>query len=1080
MKEKYTEIISDMPNLWESIDYKKLRNYTRKCPQSFYGTIAWDQIEHLHILGSSNSEQLLGIRGGLERGAYINMEHNWLLIIGPSAKQISNYLRACGQELKLLDIRFTDLAKVDLRHLTQLKELNLSYNEQLLEISGLRELTGLTELDLYRTNLREPLDLRGKLQLEILSIAMSPISEILVDTDLPQLGYLQASNTRIHSLDFLRHTPSLWLLALNRCDIDEIPSMTYLPQLRYLMLSHTRIDMVPDLAVLKYLERLYLDDTRIVSVDGVQGLENLQILSLSDTPIQEIPEGIQALKRLRKLDLSNLKLADLPNWLPELGLRFNLSKSSTGLILEGTTVRGVDTSIFNQPHEMVIEWFRMRQSNASYPLNELKVVFLGDGESGKSHTIARLMNDGGKPKNYDGSVTPGIAIHKKTYDIYGNQININFWDFGGQEILHSMHRIFMTPRTLYVVLINARDNTQDERARYWLHNINSFANEARVLMVLNKMDQNPNASINETELCFRFKNLAGVIKLSALEASQEEFNERFTQKLLYEIAAFETLSTAFPRPWMQIKRELQDMGDTYLTGKQYLQLCAQYGVHDARTASALLGWFNDLGICFSKKDEQVDPGMSEKERILRIQQQYVLQPEWITNAIYIILFNERESGTNGIIAHSEIRSLLGTISGNTKRVLPNLIYTAEETDFVLSVIRQFRLSYPFGTDSEFMPMLCLRNSLPVAMEYTEDPRTLEFRMIYDYLPNNVIHRLMVERQNEVDTNHVWLTGALFRQVLEKEKTKDNDYFWLTGGLFQQDSDAKISAVVRIDGNALKINVRSGTHRSAASSYLDSLLEHIERISSELTLSIKERQLAHKDAGIVEYFDYDELKGCKMCGMEFVYSKKQKKPIRIKDILNQTSGDDFEERVRLIRHLQNVFATMQINQLFWDAPEAIRTDYVRDMLVNMRYYVCDQSRTGVSSCTLRTGELDLDIRKEPNSAWTALEALNITGNTPSQIEYWNNHLNRLLDSSMLCGLEFAVQVCFVENSRERYRQIIRTFVNHLHSYAPNGAILDGNVDNLDTDGNYYLNVFRCGYKFDANPVEVYHIFVRIGS
>lgn len=55
----------------------------------------------------------------------------------------------------------------------------------------------------------------------------------------------------------------------------------------------------------------------------------------------------------------------------------------------------------------------------------------------------------------------------------------------------------MTKRTLYVVFVNARDNTQDERARYWLHNIKSFADNSPVIMVINQMDQNPSASVNE-------------------------------------------------------------------------------------------------------------------------------------------------------------------------------------------------------------------------------------------------------------------------------------------------------------------------------------------------------------------------------------------------------------------------------------------------------------------------------------------------------------------------------------------------------------------------------------------------------
>jgi GTPase SAR1 family protein len=77
-----------------------------------------------------------------------------------------------------------------------------------------------------------------------------------------------------------------------------------------------------------------------------------------------------------------------------------------------------DLSIFEQPYEVVKKWFEDRNK---VPLNEIKVVFLGDGEAGKSHTIARLMNDGGDPIDYTDQSTPGIVIKNKDYDLDGRK-----------------------------------------------------------------------------------------------------------------------------------------------------------------------------------------------------------------------------------------------------------------------------------------------------------------------------------------------------------------------------------------------------------------------------------------------------------------------------------------------------------------------------------------------------------------------------------------------------------------------------------------------------------------------------------
>lgn len=1053
MNQIFNEIVLDMSSLWESIDFKKLRNNTRKCPRNFYGSIAWEQIEHLHILGSNNSNQMLDVRGGLEPGAYINAEHTWLLIIGLTAKRIFNCIKACGPALELLDIRFTDIERIDLSHLHQLSVLNLSFNEKLLRVNGLGHLTNLSELDLDRTNLWGPLDLRNHERLSILNVSSSMISHILIDRTMPYLRQLNVSNTRISNTEFLYYMPNLQMLDISDTDISQVPELSLLPELRGLDLSWTNVNAVSGLASLTELEYLNLSYTRIIDLEDQIFPINLRYLLLAATPMPYLPEGIRRLKQLRRLDLSHMVLSDLPSWLTELGLRLNSSRSY-GIILNGTTVKNVDSSILSQSHELISQWLEMRDSqNDSVPLNELKIVFLGDGEAGKSHTIARLLNDGGFPLGYDGTVTPGIAIYNKQYSIEGRSINVHYWDFGGQEILHSMHRIFMTQRTLYVVLINARDNTQDERARYWLHNIGSFAKGSRVLMVLNKIDQNPNASINETELRFRYSNLSNVVKLSALKASQEEFNRTFTSVLLKEIASIDTPKSLFPRSWLRIKNMVQNMDDVYLSQTAFKNLCMMHNVQQPEIIESLRDWFTDLGVSFCYHKH----GCSEDYVVLR--------PDWITNAIYIILFNKRDSRINGIISHRAIHSLLGSHNDDIKRVLPDITYDINETKFVISVIRQFQLSYQLEDGLEFMPMLCQRNSPPIAMEYASDPRTMEFRMIYDYLPNNVIHRLMVDRRAELDTENVWLTGARFCQDKKTE--------------LSQDKKTGLSAVVRIDGNILKINVRSD-RGSTPSHYLDLIRKDVEEISNDLSLKIKERQLAYKNAGSVEYFDYDELTGSLQCGIRDFYSKKHRKLIKIRDILDQTNSEDTEAKNRLVQNLQFIARSMQETKMYWDAHEEARNTYFRDFLQAMGYIVSDQSLTGSSSNVPYAGELDLDIRKECNVPWTILDALTIRGISPAYLQHWNDHLTALLTNYNPFGLRFLFQLCYVTCTREKYIQVMRYFGNHLKNFAPPGFVLDGEPQIQSDEINANMHVFCCRYKSSNQYAEIFHLFMRIGD
>ena len=163
-----------------------------------------------------------------------------------------------------------------------------------------------------------------------------------------------------------------------------------------------------------------------------------------------------------------------------------------GIYIHGLELTDQPIEIFSQDRELIRAYYR---EHDRVPVNECKVVFLGDAEAGKTHSIKRLLKKGEKISELKSQSTPGIEITVDTMQMEGSDIVVNYWDFGGQEIQHSMHRMFLTERTIYVVFLNARQDPLDDRARYWLENICSFAQDAPVLLVINKMDQNDRPEI---------------------------------------------------------------------------------------------------------------------------------------------------------------------------------------------------------------------------------------------------------------------------------------------------------------------------------------------------------------------------------------------------------------------------------------------------------------------------------------------------------------------------------------------------------------------------------------------------------
>lgn len=955
-----------------------------------------------------------------------------------------------------------------------LKTLSISFCYRLAELN-LQKCTALTSLNLSKCENISIINLSGCISL----VTLWEISDIKNLNTLNLHGCVSLSMpSGLNRLEKLRRLDVTGLICPMKLNLSGCSSLTELfglgtlTQLAELDLSHCiNLTSLPGLEKLIQLTTLNLSRCQKLSaLPSLVMLKKLAKIDLSYSAITRVSKYICTMKSLRILNLSGMHLVECPSFFPDIATTFCTSEfdfevnvmfddlfgtSNAKYMYIGlfnTTIEGVDMSIFEQPYEIVVKWFENRRLGKTQPLNEIKVVFLGDGEAGKTHTIARLLNEGKALQDFDGQATPGIAITDRTYNIDGRQIEVHFWDFGGQEILHSMHRMFLTNRTLYVVLLNARDDKQDEQARYWLHNIKSFAPDAPVLLVVNKLDQNPNASINEIGMRKLYPRLTEVVRMSALSFTQEEFNATFTSALKRQIAAIKVLESPFTSAWRQLKDMLHNMTEHYIKSDKYAEFCQECGVEESETIrKGLLDWFKDLGVSFCYSESQ------------KLEDYVVLQPQWITNAIYILLFNRIEGNKNGMIAHEDIFRMLkqpNALADTIHRVMPDVYYTSDEVQYVLNVVRQFRLSYPVDGTKEFFPMLCDRNETEIVKDYADQQDVLEFRMIYEYLPPNVLHRLMVDMHRDLQTSNVWLTGAHFIQGY-----------------------SGLSAVIKSDGNILTIYVRRG-REYPAKVYLDTIKDHLERISKDMGLEITERLVVYNSDGIAEAFNYQMLLGMINKGCDEVYSMIRDKMIPISDILRQTDHEVDSDRQKLTQDILRICRKMQQNKMYWDASENDRNTYIRDALENMGYIAKDQTLAGVSAGGKLAGELDIEIQRPTKDTMTILEGLKLSGTSDSREEYWDKHLKKLLDNYNAMGLPFLIMVSYIPCAKNKFKDISSHFSNRAKNYSPEGyhireAIQQKTAPDRLEETNF-LQMMKCLYDCGGAMTTVYHIFVRLGD
>lgn len=255
--------------------------------------------------------------------------------------------------------------------------------------------------------------------------------------------------------------------------------------------------------------------------------------------------------------------------------------------------------------------------NDGRKLNEVKIIFLGEASAGKTSLVKRLMNDDFNPKE---NQTHGIRIRKTPFTMRdADTVTAHLWDFGGQEVMRATHQLFLSQRSIYVLLLNSRN---DDQAEKWLKHAASFGGHSPVLVVLNKIDENPSFEVNRKNLREKYPQIRDFFRLSC--QNQEGIKE-FHQALCQEIESADTRRTPFPSHWLAVKDYFSnEMKSDYIESAQYREICIQNGVSRQFSQDVLLQFLHDLGVIINFRN-------------LKNFDTHILNPLWLTNGIYRII-----------------------------------------------------------------------------------------------------------------------------------------------------------------------------------------------------------------------------------------------------------------------------------------------------------------------------------------------------------------------------------------------------------------------------------------------------------
>lgn len=619
------------------------------------------------------------------------------------------------QQLILASIKLQDISFADFfEELKGLRVLTASYNE-LTDVSFLQDMKGLSELYLSRNRLTDVSFLRDMKGLTKLDISYNLIKDFSFLLDLNQLTFLNMVNSLITNVSCLRGLKGLTALYLSEC--------------RFANLYH-------NMEFNRFFDNLINVQHRLSDISYLREFKNLSKLGLSKLNLRDA-SFLSNLRELRELDLSNNLISDI-SFLKDMD---NLQYVN----LDGNPLDQPPQEIISQGIESIRNYFNALAVEKKQ-LQEVKVLLVGDGGSGKTSLLKQLQK---KKFNPNEPQTHGINIQNLPSSI-AKQARVHLWDFGGQDIMHATHQFFLSERSLYILVTDSRKN---DNVEHWLKHIRSFGGDSPVMIVINKIDQTPSFDLNRRDLLNKFPNIRNFYKISC--ANRQGLDE-FTHDLMKKIQEAEYMSTLWPLSWFDVKTALEKTKKNYINLDHYCQICQEKHVTDPSEQKTLLEFLHNLGVVlhFEKLD---------------LKDYQVLEPHWVTEAVYKIINSQLLANSRGYLKKDLLGHILHheTFDRNEYQVsLKTKKYSPQEQQYLVCLMKTFELCYSLDDDETLLVPDLLKAEMPPEYQSFDPAQCLCFIYRFDFLPPSVIPRFIVKmHQFILSPGLQWRSGV----ILENRK-----------------------------------------------------------------------------------------------------------------------------------------------------------------------------------------------------------------------------------------------------------------------------------------------------------------------
>lgn len=526
---------------------------------------------------------------------------------------------------------------------------------------------------------------RGDTSLDLMHLGLSELPKRLFK--LERLSTLKLAQNRLTQLPKeIGDLKNLQILDLQGNKLAHIPEeFAELKELLVLGLNSNQLTQLPKsiLDITRLLD-IYVGDNHLTELPGEIGkLKKLEILDLSHNGFTHLPREIGELKRLRTLYLNYNQLTRLPKEIADLD-------HIRSLHIVGNPL---DPAILELEHDLpAIRAYLRSLGDAKAPLHEVKMVFVGVGQIGKTCLLDSFKRE---PFNPDSKTTEAFEIGREAVRLPSGkgEIIFNCWDFGGQKKYESTHPFFFGEDNLYLLLWNPRMGYVQCEVEKWLQTIRQRAGkDAKVIVIATHADDTEHsAQIPEDDLREIHPGIVDFHHISNHDRGEP------LEKLKASIAkaAEDLVIDHFPTSYRDARAKVRELEDVCIPLEQFVATCApKIEEQDARILARIMNRLGDV-VYYEAEAEGVENFV-------------ILQPQWLGKAVGHVVDHPDIKNPDGIVRHSTLANVWTqfTREGYQPQHHPYFVWMMEKCSL------SYRLEGTSGSLS-LVPLL-IRTQKPVA------------------------------------------------------------------------------------------------------------------------------------------------------------------------------------------------------------------------------------------------------------------------------------------------------------------------------------------------------------------------------